>query len=130
MAGTAFDACACDAGKSEQEKRLELIGGGVIEMWSLDTPDAARGRKYRAVAVDEAAMIAKLQNAWQNAIRPTLTDYRGEAWFLSTLKSMNYSRCFSIAAKIPSAVIGRVGKCPQELIRTLILLRLKRPSWT
>ena len=35
-------------------------------------------------------MIAELENAWQNAIRPTLTDYRGEAWFLSTPKGMNY----------------------------------------
>ena len=25
--------------KSEQEKRLELISGGTIELWSLDSPD-------------------------------------------------------------------------------------------
>src|SRR5260370_23688781 len=76
--------------KSEQEKRLELIGGGVIELWSLDSADSGRGRKYDEVVVDEAAMIPALEEAWQQAIRPTLTDLQGSAWFLSTPKGMNY----------------------------------------
>jgi phage FluMu gp28-like protein len=76
--------------KSEQEKRIELITGGVLDMWSLDHPDAARGRKYARAVIDEAAMIAKLQEAWQEAIRPTLTDYSGDAFFLSTPKGLNY----------------------------------------
>ena len=76
--------------KSEQEKRIELITGGVIDLWSLDSPDAARGRKYAGVVVDEAAMIPALEEAWQQSIRPTLTDLAGEAWFLSTPKGMNY----------------------------------------
>jgi phage terminase large subunit-like protein len=62
--------------KSEQEKRLELINGGVVELWSLDSPDSGRGRKYAAVVIDEAAMIPSLEEAWQESIRPTLTDYR------------------------------------------------------
>jgi hypothetical protein len=78
----------CD--KSEQEKRLELMGGGVVELWSLDSADSGRGRKYSAVVVDEAAMIPALEEAWQGAIRPTLTDLQGSAWFLSTPKGMNY----------------------------------------
>jgi hypothetical protein len=76
--------------KSEQEKRLELIGGGVVELWSLDSADSGRGRKYAVVVVDEAAMIPALEEAWQQAIRPTLTDLQGSAWFLSTPKGMNY----------------------------------------
>lgn len=76
--------------KSVQEKRIELITGGVLEMWSLDNPDAARGRKYKRVIIDEAAMVAKLQEAWQAAIRPTLTDYQGDAFFLSTPKGHNF----------------------------------------
>src|SRR5262245_48522443 len=66
--------------KSEQEKRLELIGGGIIEFWSLDSPDSGRGRKYALVVIDEAAMFADLEEAWQQAIRPTLTDLQGSAW--------------------------------------------------
>lgn len=76
--------------KSEQEKRLELIGGGVIELWSLDSPDAGRSRKYAVVVIDEAAMVSSLEQAWQQSIRPTLTDLKGCAWFLSTPKGMNY----------------------------------------
>ena len=76
--------------RSEQEKRLELMGGGVIDLWSLDSADSGRGRKYSVVVVDEAAMIPSFQEAWQQSIRPTLTDLRGSAWFLSTPKGMNY----------------------------------------
>ena len=68
---------------------MELLGGGVIEMWSLDSPDSGRGRAYGAVVIDEAAMIPNLEQAWQ-AIRPMLTDLQGEAYFLSTPKGMNY----------------------------------------
>ncbi|MEO8592274.1 MAG: hypothetical protein ABI759_03040 [Candidatus Solibacter sp.] len=76
--------------KNEQERRLELIGGGVIDLWSLDNPDSGRGRKYFLVVVDEAAMTPALEAAWQQAIRPTLSDLQGSAWFLSTPKGMNY----------------------------------------
>jgi hypothetical protein len=69
---------------SDAEHRLELCGGGVVEAWSLDNLDAGRGRAYSAVVIDEAAMVAGLEQAWTQSIRPTLTDFRGEAWFLST----------------------------------------------
>lgn len=73
-----------------QERRLELITGGVIEFWSLDSPDVARGRKYKRAVIDEAAMIPHLQEAWENVIRPTLMDYRGDGWFKSTPRGHNY----------------------------------------
>lgn len=77
--------------KSDSEHRLELRGGGVIEAWSLDNSDAGRGRAYAAVVIDEAALVANLDRAWQESIRPMLTDYRGDAWFLSTPKgTANY----------------------------------------
>lgn len=78
-----------------QEHRIELITNGSLDMWSLDNPDGARGRKYKRIVIDEAAMIAKLQEAWQAVIRPTLTDYQGDAFFLSTPKGANFFRiCF------------------------------------
>ena len=76
--------------KNEQEKRLELFSGGSIDLWSLDSVDSGRGRKYATVVIDEAAMIPDLEEAWQGSIRPTLTDLQGSAWFLSTPKGMNY----------------------------------------
>lgn len=72
-----------------QDRRLEL-GSGSIEFWSLDSPDAPRGRKYKRAIVDEAAMIPQFQYAWQNVIRPMLTDYRGDGFWLSTPKGMNF----------------------------------------
>lgn len=75
--------------RSAQEHRIEFITNGVLEFWSLDNPDAARGRKYRRILVDEAAMIPGLIDTWQMVLRPTLVDYAGDAWFFSTPKGRN-----------------------------------------
>lgn len=75
---------------SQQERRIELVNGGVIDFWSLDQSDAGRGRKYGRIIVDEAGIIRDLESAWQGAIRPTLADLKGDAWFLGTPKGHNY----------------------------------------
>lgn len=72
--------------KSEQERRMKLLTGGIVDMWSLDSPDTARGRAYARVVIDEAASVPNLLYAWQQVIRPMLTDYSGDAWFISTPK--------------------------------------------
>lgn len=74
---------------SEQERRIELVTRGVIEMWSLTEPNVARGRKYARAVPDEAAQVGELLLAWQQVIRPTLADLRGDAWFLSTPRGEN-----------------------------------------
>jgi hypothetical protein len=77
--------------KSESEHRLQLTGGGTVEFWSTDAAgDSARGRKYGVAVVDEAAMVANLEQFWQATLRPMLADLRGAAWFLSTPKGLNY----------------------------------------
>ena len=75
---------------SEQERRIELITGGSIDFWSLDAPDAGRGYKYARAILDEAAMVRDLEEAWTQCIRATLSDFRGDAWFLSTPKGRNF----------------------------------------
>ena len=77
------------ADKSEQEHRLRVMGGGTIECWSMDTGDPARGRKYKRIVVDEAAMVPSLLDIWNQALRPTLADFQGEAWFMSTPRGLN-----------------------------------------
>ena len=72
-----------------QERRIENIAGGVIEFWSLDNPDAGRGRKYKRLIVDEAAQVANLLDIWHMTLRPTLADYEGDAWFFSTPRGRN-----------------------------------------
>ena len=75
--------------RSEHQHRLEVIGGGVLEMWSLENPDAARGRHYARVILDECAVVRGLLEAWNYVIRPELMDLGGDAWFLSTPKGRN-----------------------------------------
>ena len=75
---------------SEQDKRLELVTGGVIEVWTLDTPDPARGRKYKLAVIDEAGIVRDLLEVWQAAIRPTLVDLSGKALFLGTPKGRRH----------------------------------------
>lgn len=84
------DATADVAKPNQQERRLEFVTGGVIESWSLDQPDAGRSRRYARVIVDEAGIVRDLESAWNGAIRPTLADYQGDAWFLGTPKGHNY----------------------------------------
>lgn len=72
------------------ERRLELITGGVLEFWTLEDPDSGRSRKYKRVAIDEAAKARHLELAWNEAIRATLTDLEGDADFYSTPKGRNF----------------------------------------
>jgi hypothetical protein len=75
--------------KNESEHRLDLLGGGCVDMWSLDNIDSSRGRKYGHVIINEAAMVKDLMSAWNMVIRPTLADMRGGSDFLSTPKGLN-----------------------------------------
>lgn len=75
---------------NKTEMRIELITGGKIDFWTLEDADAGRGRKYQRLVVDEAAHARYLQEAWERAIAPTLTDYRGAAWFISTPNGLNF----------------------------------------
>ncbi len=77
-------------GVDKQQRRIELLGGGVVEFWSLDHPDAGRGRKYARIIVDEAGIVRDLETIWTQALRATLTDLKGDAWFFGTPKGHNY----------------------------------------
>lgn len=76
-----------------QKNRIELITDGVIDFWTLhNTDDPGRGRAYGRVFIDEAAIVPseRLRKQWQEAIRPTLTDYQGAADFGSTPKGAGF----------------------------------------
>lgn len=72
-----------------QEHRIELITGGILDMWSLDAANSARGRRYHRVIINEAAFAPNLMDAFNDVIRPTLIDYQGDAFFFSTPKGKN-----------------------------------------
>jgi hypothetical protein len=75
---------------SEQDRRITLPNGGVIECWTMDTPDPGRGKKYHRIVVDEAGIVRNLKTTWEQALRPTLVDYRGDAWFYGTPKGRTH----------------------------------------
>jgi len=74
-----------------QQNTITLVTGGRVDFWTLHNTDAPGiGRKYARIVIDEAAIASKLERQWPMAIRPTLTDYSGDAWFLSTPRGANY----------------------------------------
>ena len=76
--------------KSESDKRIVLVGGGSIECWHMQDEAVARGRRYQGVIIDEAAWSDNLGKVWNGSISPTLTDWGGWAWFLSTPNGRNF----------------------------------------
>lgn len=75
---------------NKSDLSIEFIGGGSVRFFTGENLDALRGLKFHLVIIDEASYIANLKEGWPNAIRPTLTDYAGEAIFLSTPKGKNF----------------------------------------
>jgi len=73
----------------EQEHRIETITRGSFEAWSWKDINLVRGRKYARVIVDEAAYIDNLIEEFKSAVRPLLSDYRGDAWFMSSPNGHN-----------------------------------------
>jgi hypothetical protein len=64
---------------NRSDKTLRLKGGGLIEFWSLDDPDAGRSRSYHKAIIDEAQGKQKgLIDIYNKAIAPTLLDTRGD----------------------------------------------------
>lgn len=70
--------------RNESKMTLKFITGATFKVWSLEKKRAGRGRKYKRVIIDESAFGKDLEESWLRAIRPTLADYEGDAYFLST----------------------------------------------
>lgn len=75
--------------RKNEHQFIELITGGRVEFWSLENELAGRSRKYKRVIIDEAAFAKDLWKRWTESIRATLTDLKGDAWFMSTPKGKN-----------------------------------------
>lgn len=72
--------------KNEQLKQVIFINGAQLDFWSMEDPNSGRGRKYHRAIMDECEKALNFQSAWEQSIAPTLTDYGGDAYFLSTPK--------------------------------------------
>ena len=114
--------------KDEHHKQIITHTGGIIDFWSLENHNAGRGRKYHEVVIDEAAYVDDLEDIWNKVIRPTLTDLRGKALFLSTPNGFDndFKRFFDKQDKhpdmwqsfqMPTSVNPRIPKDELELAR-------------
>ena len=75
---------------NKSELLIHFVTGGSIRFFTGERLDSMRGLKFHMVIVDEASYIPNLEDGWLNSIRPTLTDYKGKAIFLSTPKGKNF----------------------------------------
>ena len=76
--------------KNEVELSITLKNGSIIELKGAENPDALRGVKLRGLVIDEIASIRNWEWLWSEVLRPTLTDYKAPAIFISTPKGYNH----------------------------------------
>ncbi len=72
----------------QSERLVSFPNGGEIQVRSADNPDSLRGEGLDFVVFDECAFIH--EDAWQEAVRPALSDRLGRALFISTPKGRNW----------------------------------------
>lgn len=75
--------------RKNEHQFIELVTGGRIEFWSLENELAGRSRKYKRAIIDEGAFTKNLYQRWTESIRATLSDLKGDAWFMSTPRGKN-----------------------------------------
>jgi PBSX family phage terminase large subunit len=81
---------------SVNESRLELkvrtLKGGetLIVLRGWEAIETLRGQQFDFIVIDEIASMRNFWLAWNEVVRPTLTDTRGEALFISTPKGFNH----------------------------------------
>jgi hypothetical protein len=69
---------------------MDFPNGGRVEFFTGERLDNLRGRKFHGAIIDEVDYIPNAQDGWLNSIRPTLTDFKGWAWFLSTPRGKRF----------------------------------------
>jgi predicted phage terminase large subunit-like protein len=78
------------------------LGRGSIRLRSWDSRAGLRSDANDLLIVDEAAHIPGIKDIWEQELRPTLTDRKGDALFISTPKGHNFFRdLFNKAATDP-----------------------------
>ena len=62
--------------------QIDLVNGGSIAVRSADNPQRLRGEGLNFLVMDEAAFVR--EETWTEVLRPTLTENKGSALFIST----------------------------------------------
>lgn len=88
LAATAEDVKRKRIVVNRSERTLETQRGGFLGIYSGDNIDSVRGESFHLVVLDEAARLP--EDAWTDAIMPTLADYDGDAVLISTPRGRNW----------------------------------------
>lgn len=78
------------------ESRLELKvttqhgGESTVVLRGWESIESLRGQHFDFLVIDEVASMRKFWIGWQEVLRPTLTDTRGQCLFISTPKGFNH----------------------------------------
>lgn len=73
------------------EQRLEIqIGKCILVLRGWESIETLRGQAFDFLILDEVASMKKFWIGWQEVLRPTLTDTKGKAMFISTPKGYNH----------------------------------------
>jgi predicted phage terminase large subunit-like protein len=73
-----------------REISFARTGGGWLQFKTAEEPDSLRGEGIDFCVFDEAAHVDNLESMWEQCVRPSLMDRRGDAWFISTPNGFNY----------------------------------------
>jgi PBSX family phage terminase large subunit len=82
--------------KKINESRLELTvrnlknTESLIQLRGWEAIETLRGQAFDFIVIDEIAMMKNFWINWQEVIRPTLTDKKGQVMFISTPKGFNH----------------------------------------
>ena len=84
----------------EAERTIITATGGSVSVRSADAPDRMRGAGLDHVVLDEFAFMKP--NVWAEIIRPTLTERKGSALFISTPRGFNhFEKLYNDAVDLP-----------------------------
>lgn len=75
---------------NDSDLLIEFNNGSVVQIKTSDNPDRLKGVKLRGLIVDEIASMRNWNWIWKEALRPTLTDFKAHAAFISTPKGFNH----------------------------------------
>jgi PBSX family phage terminase large subunit len=82
--------------KNINESRLEVKiwtqdrGESLIVLRGWESVETLRGQAFDFLVIDEVAMMRNFWLNWQEVLRPTLTDTKGQCLFISTPKGYNH----------------------------------------
>lgn len=83
-------AAAINESRLEIEIKTQDNGKSKISLRGWESIETMRGQKFDFLVIDEIASMRNWWINWEEVIRPTLTDRKGEVLFISTPKGFNH----------------------------------------